>query len=224
MRPAPLVLLGCALFSLGEITAATAPARKVIYYGWNTRDSHYVRQNWATMEQMPFDGIAISIALNRSGVTQGDGSTGNLLGWQVFGATAFSLGSFQEAIADLRTPAWQRFTDNFLPLAIATRDQDQGLNWFDDARWAVIENNWRVLLAIAREGGCRGLLLDPEHYDYECELFNFRHHQAQRAGRSFAEYEEQARQRGRQFGAAVRQIFPDITIGLLYGYSLGPKR
>lgn len=200
--------------------SAPAPAKKVIYYGWNTRDTAYVRDHWAEMEQMPLDGIAIGVALDRTHPTVGDGSTLNLLGWQVFGPRKFALNEFREAIADLQTPRWKKFTDNFLPVAIATREQDQGLKWFDNARWATIENNWRVLLTIARDGGCRGLLIDVEHYDYECELFNYSHHRAQRLDRSFAEYATIARQRGRQFGAAVREIFPKAILGMLYGYTL----
>ncbi|HEX8279958.1 MAG TPA: hypothetical protein VF551_01165, partial [Chthoniobacterales bacterium] len=217
-------LLAGSFFGAASAQESALPERKIIYYGWNTRDSVYVRDHWTEMEQMPFDGIAIGVALDRSLPTTGDRSTGNLLGWHVFGAKAYELERFGSTVADLRTPEWQRFTDNFLPLAIATRDQDQALSWFDDARWSTIENNWRVLLTIARDGGCRGLLLDPEHYDYECELFNYRHHQAQRVGRSFQEYESRARARGRQLAAAVREIYPEITIGFLYGYSLGPKK
>ncbi|HEX8679317.1 MAG TPA: hypothetical protein VF683_05135, partial [Chthoniobacterales bacterium] len=92
------VLLSC--ICAGSSAAASAPnEKKLIYYGWNTRDSLYVSQHWSEMEQMPFDGIAIGIALDRSRPTVGDGSTGNLLGWQVFGASAFNLGSFSAAIA-----------------------------------------------------------------------------------------------------------------------------
>jgi glycosyltransferase involved in cell wall biosynthesis len=204
----------------GAVLAVEAPAKKIIYYGWSTRDSAYYRDHWAEMERMPFDGIAISIAIDRTRATTGNGSTGNLLGWQVFGKRAFQLSEFQPAIADLQVPGGRHFTDNFLPLSIATRDQDQGLSWFDDARWAAIEGNWRVLVSIAQAGGCRGLMLDPEHYDYECELFNYTAHRAQRFDAPYAQYVAKARARGRQLGAATAGIFPDLTIALLYGYSL----
>ena len=220
------------LFSLTMLAVLLAAARlhgtppistagkKVIYYGWNTRDTAYVAEHWAEMEQTPFDGIGISIALDRARPTVGDGSTANLLGWQIFGAKEFSRAAFNDAVADLQKPRWTRFTENFLPLAIATRDQNDGLSWFEERRWATIEMNWRVLLEIAREGRCRGLLLDPEHYDYECELFSYRDHRAKVADRSFEDYVAAARRRGRQLGTAVREVFPHITIGLLYGYTL----
>lgn len=216
-------LLACLLLGVVGTSVADSgpqPERKIIYYGWNTRDSAYVAAHWGEMEQMPFDGIGIGIALDRAQPTNGDGSTANLLGWQTFGAEAFDAERFATAISELQTPQWTRFTDNFLPVAIATQDQDQGLSWFDDARWATIENNWRVLLTIARDGRCRGLLLDPEHYDYACELFNYSHHAAQRDARSFEEYTAIARHRGQHLGATAREIFPAITIALLYGYTL----
>ena len=213
-----LVIPGASSLQAAEFVA---PSRnKIIYYGWNAPDSSYVAAHWTEMERMPFDGIALGIPLDRSRPTNGDGSTANLLGWQLFGPHRFSLDDFREVISDLQRPAWTRFTDNFLAVAIATRDQDRGLSWFDDARWATIESNWRIILEIARAGGCRGLFLDPEHYDYECELFNYHDHHVQREARSFTEYAAQARQRGRQLGAAVREVFPAITIGLLYGYTL----
>lgn len=224
--PRCLAVLGLLAGTVTPSEAAEPGApleKKIIYHGWSTRDSAYVSDHWQEMEQMPFDGVGISIALDRSRPTIGNGSTGNLLGWQAFGSTAFPVENFREAIRDLQQPAWTRFTDNFLPVAIATRDQDQGLSWFDDRRWATIENNWRVLLKIAKEGRCRGLLLDPEHYDYECELFNYRHHSGQRDRLPFERYAAQARARGRKLGAALREIYPQITIGLLYGYNL-PSR
>ena len=206
--------------------AAETPAasgRKIVYHGWDSPSTSYLRAHWAEMEKMPFDGVGIRVALDRARATNGDGSTGNLLGWQTFGTVRFSSAQFAEAVVDLQTPRWTKFTDNFLQISIATRDQDQRLDWFDDARWATIEANWRVLIQLARGGKCRGIFLDPEHYDYECELFSYEHHRAQRAAKSLAEYTAKARQRGQQLGAALREIFPKIVVGLFYGYELAAR-
>ena len=199
------------------------PERKIIYHGWNSPSTSYIREHWEEMEKMPFDGVGIRVAIDRSKPTEGDGATGNLLGWQTFGPVRFSTERFADAVADLQSPRWTRFTDNFLPVAIATRDQDHGLTWFDDARWATIEANWRVLIQVARDGKCRGIFLDPEHYDYECELFSYEHHNAQRTRATFAEYTAKSRERGRQLGTAMREIFPQIVVGLHYSYSLAAR-
>ncbi len=218
------VITGVTLAAIGlavwqSLMPSVAPPRKkLIYYGWGSRDTMYVREHWQEMEKMPFDGIGISVAIDRNKPTTGDGATGNLLGWNIFGPKAFRLEDFRPAIDDLRVAKWRKFTDNFLACAIATQAQDQGLTWFDDARWKIITNNWRILVTIAKESGCKGILLDLEHYDYPCELFCYRHHRAQRVNKPFGDYLQKARQRGRELMESTRQIFPDITILCLFVY------
>ena len=222
MRKCTSLLAGL-LIAASITRAAESPTRKIIYHGWDSPDTSYIRAHWQEMEKMPFDGVGIRVALDRSKPTNGDGSTGNLLGWQTFGTARFSSGQFKEAVAELQTPRWTRFTDNFLPVAVATRDQDQGLTWFDDSRWATIEANWRALIQLAHDGKCRGIFLDPEHYDYECELFSYERHNAQRTHATFAEYTAKARERGRQLGTVMHEIFPQIVVGLTFGYTLAAR-
>src|SRR5688500_7320272 len=113
---------------------------------------------------MPFNGVGFKIAIDRNKPTSGDGATENLLGWHLFGPRAFKLADFRGIINDLKAVDKSRL-ELFPAVAIASRDQDRGLTWFDDARWKTISNNWKVMASIAREGGCKGLLFDPEHYD-----------------------------------------------------------
>jgi hypothetical protein len=52
----------------GAPTWAQAPgAKKLIYYGWGIRDTQYIREHWHEMEQMPFDGTGIIVAIDRQG-------------------------------------------------------------------------------------------------------------------------------------------------------------
>ena len=191
--------------------------KKVIYYGWGAPDTRYIRDHWHEMEEMPFDGIGIKVAIDRTKPTSGNSTTSNLLGWNVFGSRAFRLEEFNAAIADLKAAKWQRLTDNFLAVAIAPSGLDQNFNWFDDARWETIVNNWRVLVTIAKAGGCKGIILDPEHYGFP--LFRYAD-QRQRVDKPFAEYTTKVRQRGRELMTTTRQILPDITILCLYGYAV----
>jgi hypothetical protein len=140
---------------LVEAWAQQPGAKKLIYYGWGTRDTQYVQDHWREMEQMPFDGTGISIAIDRSKPTTGDGPTANLLGWQMMGRRAFQLQEFGQAIGDLREARWTRFTDNFLPVALSTGSAS-GLTWFDDERWRIIASNFGVLASIAAQGGVKG--------------------------------------------------------------------
>jgi hypothetical protein len=59
-----------------------ARPKKLIYYGWGNRDTQYVRDHWQAMEQMPFDGTGIIVAIDRQGWQQGKQATDNQLGWQ----------------------------------------------------------------------------------------------------------------------------------------------
>jgi hypothetical protein len=143
---------------------AQAPgAKKLIYYGWGIRDTQYIREHWHEMEQIPFDGTGMIVAIDRQGWQQGRQATDNQLGWQVMGKRLFQIEAFREAITDLKAAKWRAFTDNFLPVALSSGYTAQ-LNWFDDERWRVIVNNFGVVAQIAAEGGVKGLIIDPLNY------------------------------------------------------------
>jgi hypothetical protein len=222
----PLLLLCAAGVCFGSAQSETSEeafAKRLIYYGWDSPDTCYVARHWRDIDQMPFDGLGVHVALDPAKPVRGDGCTGNLLGWQVFGRRLAQPERLTQRAMELREPMWGRVKENFLPVAIATRDQDLGFNWFDDARWAEMTRNWEDLIVLARNGGCRGILVDPEHYDYECELFNYRHHREQRSAKSFGEYTLQVFRRGRSLGAVIRREFPTITLAFTYGYGLAAE-
>src|SRR5215813_8837263 len=79
-----------------------AQAKKLIQYGWGPPDTQYVRDHWQHIEELPFDGVGIVVAIDREAWRNGETSTVNQLGWQVMGAKAFQLQAFHEAIADLQ--------------------------------------------------------------------------------------------------------------------------
>jgi hypothetical protein len=193
-----------------------AAPKKLIYYGWGIRDSQYIREHWQAMEQMPFDGTGIIVAVDRQGWQQGKTDTGNQLGWQVMGKRQFRIEEFHEAIADLKAAKWRAFTDNFLPVALSSGHTAR-LNWFDDERWRVIVNNFGVVAHIAAAAGLKGLILDPEHYNYA--LFRYAD-QRQQVDRPFVDYVGVARQRGREVMAAVAAHLPRTTLLSLYAYTL----
>lgn len=222
-RPLPWIA-GIALLIIASIAAwypqtmaEEARAKRLIYYGWGVRDTQYVRDHWREMEQMPFDGVGITVAIDRSKPTTGDGVTGNLLGWQAMGRKPFRVEEFREAIADLKAARWRAFTDNFLPVALSPSDSAAGLNWFDEERWRIIANNFAVLAKITAEGGLKGLILDPEHYN--AALFSYPS-QRQQVDRPFEEYVDAARRRGRQVMTAIAAHLPQATLLSLFGYTL----
>ena len=200
----------------GQAWGQNATAKKLIYYGWGIPDTQYVRDHWRQMEEMPFDGVGIRVAVDRLAWQRGERATSNQLGWQITGQKAFRVEEFHGAIADLKAAHWKTLTDNFLPVALSPRYAAR-LNWFDDRRWHVVLNNFGILAQIAADGGLKGLILDPEHYDFS--LFHYPD-QRQQVHRAFEEYVKVARRRGREVMAAIAAHSPHAVCFSLYGYTL----
>jgi hypothetical protein len=206
----------CLALWCAPVWAQASGAKKLIYYGWGIRDTQYIREHWHEMEQMPFDGMGIIVAIDRQGWQQGRQATDNQLGWQVMGKRLFRIEEFREAIEGLKAAKWRAFTDNFLPVALSSGYAAQ-LSWFDDDRWRVIVNNFGVVAQVAAEGGVKGLLIDPEDYSYM--LFKYLDQQ-QLLDRPLEAYMAMARERGREVMAAIVTHMPEPILLTLYGYTL----
>jgi hypothetical protein len=135
----------------------------------------------------------------------------------VMGRKAFQVEEFREVIADLKAAQWQTMTDNFLPIMLSGQQSAAGLHWFDNERWRTIANNFAVLARIAAEGHLKGLILDPEHYNYA--LFSYAE-QRQQVDKAFGACTQMARQRGREVMTAVTSVLPEGVLLSLYGHSL----
>ncbi len=199
------------------------PRKKLIWSGWNTPVSHEIAQSWQEIDKLPFDGITIDVAVDPAKPVRGDNTTGNRLAWNVFGPKPLKIEDFKAQIADLKSARWKNISSLFLTSAAASYGQDHELTWFDEERWATINNNWRTIATIAKEGQCKGILFDPEHYDYGhvgAELFNYEGHRAKRVDKSFAEYRAMANRRGREMMEAIKDIYPDMTMLCFFAYDL----
>jgi hypothetical protein len=199
------LLLFCVLLSALRLPLAdgSEPARskKLIEWGWDEPDTRFLRANIARMEELPFDGVIFHVAGDRN----------ENLCWDIWGDRQFTLSQFQKSLADLKATPFHRFTDRFVRVNVTPGKVD----WFDDAAWKVVAQNFGVAAQIAKEGGCTGLMFDNEQY--QSSLFDYRK-QPHRAKKSFAEYEAKVRQRGREWMQAVAGHYPNITILLTFGY------
>jgi hypothetical protein len=166
------------------------------------------------MEAMPFDGTGIAVAIDRDRV---DLPTANQVAWHVMGKRPLPIAAFHGAARDLKVAEWERFRHNFLDVALSAAGSAAGLDWFDDERWSVIAGNFERVGWVIREGGLRGVVLDPEHYGYE--LFSFSEHY-RRTGRSYQELREAARRRGRQVVAALGTFLTKPVVLCLFGHTL----
>ena len=206
----------CAQPPTAVISAQESKAKKLIYYGWGSPDTMYVREHWRQMEEMPFDGVGIVVPVDRKAWQQGKRGTGNQLAWQMMGKRSFRAEDFRDVIEDLKTAKWHKFTDNFLPVILSCEQSTLGLNWFDDARWRIVVNNFQVLARIAAATGIKGLIFDPEHYKYELFRYSV---QRRQLDKPIDEYNKIARQRGREVARAITGSLPAVAILSLYSYT-----
>jgi hypothetical protein len=80
-----------------------------------------------------------------------------------------------------------------------------------------VVSNARLAARFARDGRCKGLLLDIEQY--EGQLFDYRK-QRDAGSKSWEVYAAQVRRHGHEVMEAFQEGFPNLTIFLTFGYSL----
>ena len=68
------------------------------------------------------------------------------------------------AIEDLKSAEFKRFKSNFI--AVITGNAPGPMNWYDDEWWATICHNIGMIARVAKQGRCKGILIDPEVYSY----------------------------------------------------------
>jgi hypothetical protein len=195
-----LVTISSSADAQTEPEKGSVKGKKVIEWGWDEPDTKFMRENIEKMERFPFDGLVFH-------ATSGKGEN---LSWEVWGGRKYMADDFTQAIEDLKTTKFSRFTDRFLRVNVTPAKVD----WFDDAAWANVAGNFGVAAKVAKEGRCKGFMFDTEQYE-GVTVFDYRQ---QKDKRSFAEYQAKVRQRGREWATAVNQQFPDITILLTFGY------
>ncbi len=205
MHEFPRMKCAIALFfctCLCSAGGASLPHKKLIDYGMECPDTAFVRQHCQEMEKIPLDGIVIKV-MNAKPVDP------DTMGWTAFTKLRFKPGDYQHAIDDLKATKFKRFTDNFIQVV-----SSEGVDWFDP-EWPNVAHNVACLAKVAKEGGCKGIMFDPEMYG------KFRPYTYSKSyGHTFQEYYDKARERGRELIKAVNAEFPDLAILALFGPSL----
>jgi hypothetical protein len=198
---AKMVALGL-LVLLGAVSSDAGPLRvPVIYTGWDSPDTRQFRKGLAAFEKWGvFDGTTLTAFRTLPG---GERKPALF----AFRNEKWAWGDFAPALEDLKAAKPTACRENYLLLLSNPGDVD----WFDDAGWASVVEHWRLLGRLAKRGGLRGILFDPEPYSPPHSQFLYRA-QPQREAHTFAEYRAQARKRGREVMQAVRAEFPDATI------------
>ena len=199
-----LVLL-MALTTLAQ--TAPMPEKKLIVWGgidWYSPEK--VQMNIRKIEELPFDGMVLQ---GFKTTREKDGKP-IYFDWECFGQEQWERDELTPAINVLKNIDFQRFTDNFLRFNVTPGNVD----WFDD--FSAILHNARLWAAVAQETGMKGWAFDVE--DYKGTVFSYKKMKYAKE-KSFDEYAQQARRRGREFMEAVEQGNPEIVLLLMLAHS-----
>ena len=136
--------------------ACPAQRKKFIAHGWDllSCSPQILLENIDALEQLPLAGLSIRmLAKNDSGKT-------------VWSSSPLVCERLKPEWLDHHRPALKRvcggtLKDNFITTMWAPQKR---LAWQDDEAWDRAANNLGVLMALAKEVGARGLLIDPEDY------------------------------------------------------------
>jgi len=199
------VILNLIIASAPAVAKNPYVGKKLIQYGAGTPETAQLREQVRDIEKVPFDGIVISVKSE----TKRD-----ILGWRTFSTVRFAPEEYEHAITDLKGTKFERLTDNFIQMIAMPGDVD----WFDP-EWSAIAHNAACLAKVAKQGGCKGIMLDPEDY-VENHLWNYDALPLEKkAAHSLHEYLARVEERGKEFIRAINKEYPEITILFLIGPS-----
>ena len=156
-----------------------ANGKKIIEMGWDQPSASWMKNNMATMEQMPFDGVVFTPASTV------------LFPWE--------LTNWEETgridTASLFAINWGKLRYSFMNL---WSGDNTGFSYFNDSHWDIILANMRYYARLAKQAGIPGICFDTEHYSAKCPWSSIDHAE----GHSVAETKAKVRQRGGQIMAA----------------------
>jgi len=155
--------------------------------GWGSPDTSYYRAHLKEMETIPFDGLVLSVMK-----LKGNDPPDNM-GWCAFGSDArFTPQDCQHAIDDLKAAKSKQFRHNFIQVVTSGN-----VDWFDP-KWPQIATNVALLARVAKQGDCKGIMLDAEQYDRFRMWTYATLPENLKAAHGFDEYRAKVRERGRE--------------------------
>ncbi len=199
-----ILLLSC-VFAILLPTVVLAAERqgltkKLVQLGWDMPTTHFLKEHHRSMQETtPFDGTMFEVRIDLGeGITYSSSSF-----WD---ATPWKAEWFEGPLADLKACHWTTFTDNFLRLNATPGT----IAWGDDAGWKILCEKTEFCARFLKRAGMKGFA--PDFESYGSEMFQY----DSKTGLSFAETERLARQRGKEFLAAIAKEFPEAVILCLW--------
>lgn len=186
---------------------------KIIDLSWSNPCVDYYVKNLTDLEKnCPVDGLVIEVYGKKRMVNGKEFIPGSR---SPMGKIAWKYEDFTDEIAKLKSVQSKKFTHNFF----YTVPCPGNIDWLSDSDWAAITNNYGIAARIARETGMKGILFDLEQYGEKFWIPKYN------TDDSFEHICKVARQRGREWGKAVFDAYPNIVIfGLTMFSSHCPTR
>lgn len=193
------------LYQLSPYTIAVAPLppryhtqKKVIESGYGQRTAAQLLNEMPTVAQHPVNGIVFNS------------------NWPSNTSSIFSPVPITQSDLDLSTLSqinWaSSLTDNFIfSWVVGSPHAD----FFDDAQWANVTANARLLSQAVQTARVKGIYLDMESYGSQIWSYNSTLY----PNHTFAEVQAKYRQRGKEFIQAIATSVPDIKLFCTYLYS-----
>ena len=173
----------------------TAP-KKLISASWHSLTPAKLKENLSQMEARPFQGVMWKLSFRGSN--------------SVFHKTSFPDSVFKNDIEIFNSIQFAKLTDNFLKIDCAL---DTAWDWFNNEDWAATEKNIRNFARAAKQTSSKGIIFDPESYGrlswkYPDQLLKDK--------KSFTEYQEIIRQRGRRYITIMEDEFPGFQLMFMF--------
>ena len=204
-----------AVFAVMACTANSEDFRKkIIACSWDfgTFTVADVLSNKAAIAALPVDGVMLSAV----GPILPDGKPLNpKKGFS--GTNEWPKGILAPLVPQFREATAIRSLRHSFTLFRLSRNKKNRLDFRDDAGWARAFANVRQLAVLARDGGLKGLVMDPEDYN------NGEQFVRQENEPPYEEMVQLARRRGREFSQTVLSAYPDMILFTFWAFSQGRR-
>ncbi len=209
MKLLALVLALTASASSAQVrtpSPAHQPGQKtLLHFGWSTPGVDFLLDHPAELQGSPFDGIAFHLGTGRwhEAISYPGIYDQPLLAFADRPWTAEEV-----RLGELSQIEWGELEDNFI---VQMGQSFETLDWFDDDLWATISANARLVSRAVAASGARGILFDPEYYDF-ADYSPWRYFPWAFPDQTFEEVEAQARRRGAEYVRALQSAQPEMTV------------
>lgn len=194
----------------GAPPAAAEPGRKkLIGHSWDLlrftpEDLH---RNLEKLEALPLDGISISLSIKEPGGKARRFSA-------AYTDQPWDRQWLTEDLEHIKAVSGGKLRHNFISSYWAPHKR---LAWDDDTAWASAAHNFAVIAWLARQSGCKGVLMDPEDYP-KSQQYSFLPEDG-----PYQETAVLARRRGAQVMRAMGAEFPDGVFLSFWFLSMNPQ-